>query len=254
MVIRFRCADFSGESNMNYANKILDYCLENRVSTTEVADALGKSGVLPRVGPVNLNQYRAGPVRAIFTANNSNYDVHEQIRDVQKGEVVIMFAHHCEEKAIVGDLVSKFLLLYKGAAALVVQGLVRDAAALRRQGYAVWAEGVTPLGCSNVPSDPYPKDLESQMRDAYEGGIAVCDDGGVAVIPRDKLNAEMLARLRQIEMQEDIWFFCLDTLKWDTKKIVCDKAYLTEQDLLSSIHIAQLKEFSRSLDKKAVKK
>ena len=128
---------------------------------------------------------------------------------------------------------------------------MRDAARLRREGYAVWAEGVSPLGCFNVPSDePYPQDLEKQLRDAYEGGIAVCDDGGVSVIRRDLLTEEMLVRLRRIEMQEDIWFFCLDTLKWDTKKIVCDKAYLTEQGLLSSIHIEQLSELSQPLDKK----
>lgn len=233
---------------MNYATMILDYCRENRISTTEVADALDKSGVLPKVGPINFNQYQAGPVRAIFTAHNSNYSVHEQIRDVKKGEVVIIFTHQCGERAIIGDLVAKFILLYKGAAALVVQGMVRDAAGLRRQDYAVWSEGVSPLGCFNTPSDPYPKDNEEQMRAAYDRGIAICDDGGVTVIPHDKLDAEMLDRLKQIEMQEDIWFFCLDTLKWDTKKIVCDKAYLTEQDLLSNVHIKQLKKLSHPLD------
>jgi hypothetical protein len=51
-------------------------------------------------------------------------------------------------------------------------------------------------------------------------------------------------------MQEDIWFFCLDTLKWDTKKIVCEKAYLKETDLLSSVHVQQLKELNRPLDNK----
>src|SRR3989338_3888309 len=159
---------------MNYKDKILEYCIANRVSTTEVADALGKTGVLPKVQPINFNQFRVGPVRTIFTANNSNYAVHEQIRDVQKGEVVIIFPHNCDNRAIIGDLVSKYILLYKGAAAVVVQGLVRDAARLRREGYAVWAEGVSPLGCFNVPSDePYPQDLEKQLRDAYEGGIAV---------------------------------------------------------------------------------
>lgn len=235
---------------MSYQEKILEYCIANRVSTTEVADALGKAGIIPKVQPINFNQFRVGRVRPIFTANNSNYAVHEQIRDVQKGEVVVIFPHNCDNRAIIGDLVSKYILLYKGAAAVVVQGLVRDAARLRREGYAVWAEGVSPLGCFNVPSEePYPQDIEKQLRDAYEGGIAVCDDGGVTVIRRDLLTEEMLVRLRRIEMQEDIWFFCLDTLKWDTKKIVCDKAYLTEQGLLSSIHIEQLSELSRPLDK-----
>jgi regulator of RNase E activity RraA len=233
---------------MNYTDAILDYCRKNRVSTTEVADALGKSGVFPRVLPVNPNQYRIGTVRCVFTANNSNFAVHEQIRHVQDGEVVIIFTHQCEERAIIGDLISKYLLLYRGAAAVVVQGRLRDVASLRREGFALWSEGVSPLGCYNIPADPYPPDLEKEMRELYEGGVAVCDDGGVTVIARKLLTENMLKRLQRIEMQEDIWFYCLDTLKWDTKKIVCDKAYLTETDLLSSVHVEQLKELARPLD------
>ena len=235
---------------MNYADQIIDFCISNRVSTTEVADALGKAGVLPGILPINDKKFCVGRVRAVFTANESNYSVHEQIRDVQKGEVVIIFTHNCKNRAIIGDLISKYVLLYKGAVAVVVQGLVRDAARLRREGYAVWSEGVSPLGCFNVPADPFPADLKDQIKISYEGGIAVCDDGGVTVIPQSSLNEDMLNRLHRIEMQEDIWFFCLDTLKWDTKKIVCDKAYLTEQGLLSSIHIEQLKSLNEPLDNK----
>jgi len=235
---------------MNWSDNIIDFCLSNRVSTTEVADALGKSGVLPRVQPINFNFYRVGPVKTVFTANCSNYAVHEQIRLINKGDVVIIFAHNCEDRAIIGDLISKYLLLYKGAVAVIVKGLVRDAARLRREGYAVWAEGVTPLGCFNIPADPFPEDLMKQIKNDYEGGIAVCDDGGVTIMAKHLLNEEMLQRLQRIEMQEDIWFYCLDTLKWDTKKIVCDKAYFKEQDLLSSVHINQLQELNKSLDAK----
>jgi 4-hydroxy-4-methyl-2-oxoglutarate aldolase len=239
---------------MSYANKIIDFCISNRVSTTEVADALGKSGVIPKMQPITLNKFCVGPVRAVFTANQSNYAVHDQIRDVQKGEVVIIFAHNCEGRAIIGDLISKFILLYKGAAAVVVLGLVRDAARLRREGYAIWAEGVTPLGCFNTPSEEFPAELKKEIIQSFENGVAVCDDGGVTVIPKDSLTEDMLNRLHKIEMQEDIWFFCLNTLKWDTKKIVCDKAYLTEQNLLSSIHIEQLKELKESLDQENIRK
>ena len=234
---------------MNYQQAIIEYCKRNRVSTTEVADAMGKSGVFSRVSPVTPNQYRIGPVRCVFTANNSNYAVHEQVRDVCEGEVVIIFAHNCEGRAIIGDLISKYVLLYKGAVAIVVQGLLRDGAALRRESYAMWSEGYHPLGCYNTPVDAYPAELARQACDQYQGGIAVCDDGGVTIIPPDKLNEEMLRRLQRIEMQEDIWFYCLDTLKWDTKKIVCDKAYLKETNLLSSVHLQQLDELSSPLDK-----
>jgi len=236
---------------MSYFKQILDFCQKNRVSTTEVADALGKSGVFPKVLPVNNNLYRVGPVRCVFTANNSNWDVHEQIRQVQEGEVVIIFTHACDQgRAIIGDLVSKYVLLYRGAAAIVVQGSVRDVAALRREGYALWSDGVSPLGCFNKQVDAYPSDLEAETRAMYEGSLAVCDDGGVTIITKELLNEEMLKRLHRIEMQEDLWFFCLDTLKWDTKKIVCEKAYLTETDLLSSVHINQIEELNMPLDTK----
>ena len=235
---------------MDYAREIIDFCRKNRVSTTEVADALGKSGVFPNVQPINHSQYMVGLVRCVFTANNSNYAVHEQIRDVKEGEVVIVFAHNCENRAIFGDLVSKYILLYRGAAAIVVQGLVRDVARLRRDGYAIWSEGFSPLGCNNQPTESYPSDLEQEIRAKYEGAVAVCDEGGVTVIPRNMVTNEMLARLNLIEMQEDIWSFCLNTLKWDTKKIVCDKAYLNDTGLLSSVHIDRLNELAAFMDEK----
>lgn len=233
---------------MDNMHKVIDFCRKNRVSTTEVADALGKSGVFPKVLPLNLNHYRIGPVRCVFTANGSNYAVHEQVRNVQEGEVVIIFAHQCNDLAIIGDLITKYTLLYRGAEAVVVQGMVRDAAKLRREGFSIWSDGVSPLGCHNRPTEPYPKGLEQEMRKKYEGGIAVCDDGGVTVIPPNRINADTLDRLQQIEMQEDIWFFCLDTLKWDTKKIVCDKDYLKESDLFSKVHHERLNILKRPLD------
>jgi hypothetical protein len=74
---------------MNYAQKIMDFCRKNRVSTTEVADALGKTGVFPRVLPVSHDQYRVGQVRCIFTANGSNYAVHEQVLPDNIGQLGI---------------------------------------------------------------------------------------------------------------------------------------------------------------------
>lgn len=238
-----------GDRVMCIAGEIIDYCTENRVSSTEVADAMGKNGVFPKVGPINRSKYRVGPVKVVFAANNSNYSLHEQIRDVKKGEVVIVFAYKCDERALLGDLISKYTLLYKGAAAIVVQGMVRDAASLYREDYALWAEGVTPLGCFNEEADPYPSEMERHIRDNYEAGIAICDDGGVTVIPPNMLDESMLTRLKRVELQEDIWFFCLDTLKWDTKEIVCDKAYLTDQQVLSKRHIEQLKDLSTELQR-----
>ena len=78
----------------------------------------------------------------------------------------------------------------------------------------------------NSPADPFDEAEASRIRADVDGGIAVCDDAGVVIIPTTSVNSETFKRLEFIEAQEDIWYFCLDTLKWDTKQIVCDKAYL----------------------------
>lgn len=235
---------------MNQENEIIEYIRRNRVSTTEVADALGKNGVLPRLQPLTRHHYRVGPVRCLFTAHNSNQALHDQIKQVKEGEVALVFAHDCEDRALLGDLVARFALLYRGAEALVVDGLVRDAARLSRERYPIWAKGVSPLGCYNTPAPTFPEERAVALREAYEGGVAVCDDGGVTVIGRKHLTADMLERLVRIELQEDVWYYCLNTLKWDTKRIVCDKAYLTEKHLLPEAYHSQLERLSKPLDSK----
>lgn len=234
---------------MNYTQKIVDFIKENRVSTTEVADALAKTGVLPGVLPVNADQFKVGPVRCVFTCDESNYAVHEQVREVKKGEVVVVFTHNTKDRAILGELIAKFILLYRGAEALVVDAPIRDVSVLRREKFAVWAKGVNPVGCFNRPAGPFPKDLELELRGMYEDGIAVCDDGGVVVIPPNKVDEEMLERLHRIEMQEDVWRFCLNTLKWDTKRIVCDKEYLEKTELMPLAFLEIMARLNESLDK-----
>ena len=52
---------------MDYTNNIIDFCNNNRVSTTEVADALGKSGVIPNVLPLNSGLHKESEKLDVFT-------------------------------------------------------------------------------------------------------------------------------------------------------------------------------------------
>jgi regulator of RNase E activity RraA len=233
---------------MERRDEIIRLIRRNRISTTEVADALGKTGVLVGVQPITPDRHRTGPVRALFTAHASNHALHDQLPELREGEIAVVFAHACEGRALLGDLMSKYILLYRGAEALIVDGAVRDAARLKREGYPIWASGVTPLGCFNEPADPFPPKREAELRERFDGGVAVCDDGGVVVIPKTRLNGETVDRLQRIELQEDVWYYCLDTLKWDTRKIVCDKAYLTEPDALPTVFRDRLARLSMPFD------
>jgi 4-hydroxy-4-methyl-2-oxoglutarate aldolase len=206
--------------------EILDTLKRNRVSTTEVADCLNKTSNLRGVQALNRGHFRVGPVRWVYACEESNWPVHEQIRDVQAGEVVLVEPFDCGERAVFGDLVSKFLILYRQAAAIVVLGFVRDAPRLIKENWPVWCMGVTPVGCFNrKPTVDLEPSVVADRTRAYADAVAVCDDCGVVVIPGDKMNADFLEKLRRIEEQEDVWYECIDRRKWDTFDTVCLKRY-----------------------------
>ena len=127
----------------------------NKVSTTEVADCLGKTGVLPGIYPINRQQFAVGKIKWVYAYNESNWDVHEQVRDVQKGDVVYIECFDCNERAIIGELVSKYILLYRGGAAIVTNGRMRDAHKLIKENYPIWCTGVSPVGCFNTKNEVF---------------------------------------------------------------------------------------------------
>lgn len=214
----------------NIRDEIVKAIRKNRISTTEVADCLGKSGVLKGAKPVNRGHFCVGPIKWIYAYNCSNWSVHEQARDIKEGDVVFIEAFDCEDRAIVGELVTKFMILYKGAVALISNANQRDGNDLLKDNYPVWCPGFSPVGCFNKKNEePLDPQIEKEHREKYDGAVAVCDDTGVVIIPKEHMNKEFLQKLYDIEKQEDIWFDCLDRLKWDTYDIVCLKKYKDEK-------------------------
>lgn len=212
--------------------KIVSYIKRNQVSTTEVADCLNKSGAIEKTMPLSSGMFKAGPIRYVYGFNESNWSIHEQIREVEAGEVVFIDGINVNGRALIGELVTKFLLLYKQAEAVVVLGKIRDANDLLKNRYAVWCQGISPVGCFNTKQelDEEVRQTVADRKKMYEGAVAVCDDTGVVIIPKDKISEEMYKKLENIEEQEDIWFDCIDRKKWDTYDTVCLKKYKEENN------------------------
>lgn len=207
--------------------KIISYIQKNRVSTTEVADCMNKSGLLKDAKALNRGKFRVGNVKWVYAYHESNWSVHEQIREVQEGDIVMIEAFDCADRATIGELVAKYLLLYRGASAIVSNAKLRDGARLIKENYPIWCAGLTPIGCFNKKNDfPLNQEVYQEHKEKYEGSIAVCDDSGVVIIPSKLHTSKFLKKLIAIENQEDIWFECLNHKKWDTYDIVCLKKYL----------------------------
>lgn len=210
--------------------KIIEFIKKNRVSTTEVADCLGKSGSIKGVYPLTGQCHKVGEIVYTYAIQESNWTIHETLTNKCEGKILFIDALDVNDRALIGELVTKYAVLYQGAEAIVANGKMRDAQAIIKEKYPVWCTGVSPVGCFNKPVDSSAfADIIKEHRDFYEGSVLVCDDSGVVLIPKDEINESFLEKLEAIEEQEDIWFECIDRLKWNTFDTVCLKKYLNEK-------------------------
>jgi len=215
-------------------SELLKLIRKNRISSVEVADALGKKGVIEGLAPLNPGNYIAGEIWYTATWDNSNWPLHEQLQEMPSDVVVYVEGIRCEERALFGDLVAKTVCLYGGARGLLVDGFVRDVHRLRKENYPIWCKGRSPLGCynNNVLPTPETQAYVSSRRKVLNGALVVADDSGYTMIEPLRQNQELYDRLEFIELQEDIWYFCVDTLKLSTYETICKKVYLEKPDIL----------------------
>jgi len=223
-------------SSTSVANKIIKFISDTNMGSAEVADALNKTGVIPSVQPLYLPKKTiCGPVALVFAANGSNYDLHKQLIDIPKNSVVIIFTENCEGRAVIGEMVCKFLFNIKKSKAIIVHGAVRDSRSIIENNFPVWAMGVTPIGAHNIPSPLYSSEIRESQISRFDGGMAVCDADGAIVIPQKNINQEFLSKLNFMKIQEAVWSYCIERLSWSTFETICEKKYLQEDFSRSEI-------------------
>jgi regulator of RNase E activity RraA len=193
---------------------------------------MNKTGLLsPQLYALNTRHFKVGRIKWTYAINESNWEHHSQIANIESGFIVITEPFNCGERAVFGDLVTKYLMLYRQCEALVILGKLRDIPRLIKENYPIWLQGVSPIGCHNVKSEiDLDEAIIEQRRQHYDNAIGVCDDSGVVIIPKELHTEEFLKKLDWIEEQEDIWFDCIDRRKWSTYDTVCLKKYLNEPE------------------------
>lgn len=214
---------------MDIRLKIIEVIKKNRISTTEVADALGKKGSLIGLTPFGNSNLIVGNIRVSTPARDSNFEIHQDVEKLQPGEILYVNPIEFTNVAVFGELVAKYAVLYKGAAGIIANGNIRDTARIVRENFPIWAQGSNPVGATNSDCGKEEK-FSNSIKTEFENGIAVCDQGGVVLIPKKDVTLKTLQELNRIEALEDLWHFCLDSLKWSTLDIVVNKRYLYDNE------------------------
>jgi len=136
----------------------------------------------------------AGPACTVKVFPGDNLMVHKSLDIAQPGDVVVIDTSSSGMTAVLGDLIST-KARHRGIAGFVVDGLVRDLAAIRAlEGFAVFARGVTPIG----PLHRGPGEINYLISAGgvvvHPGDVIIGDHNGVVAIPHG-IAASLLMRL-----------------------------------------------------------
>ncbi|HEX3807841.1 MAG TPA: 4-carboxy-4-hydroxy-2-oxoadipate aldolase/oxaloacetate decarboxylase [Gaiellaceae bacterium] len=174
-----------------------------RLGSATVYEAAGRQGLvdvpLHRIVPGSA---AAGPARTVRCGRGDNLMVHAAMAAVAPGDVLVLTMSEPEPFALVGDLMATQAKAH-GAAAILVDGAVRDVDELAELGLPIWARFVSIRGATkDVPGElDVPVTVGGQ---AIEPGDAVVLDGdGAAIVPAARI-AEVLGLARERAEREAV--------------------------------------------------
>src|SRR6478735_5590509 len=109
-----------------------------------------------------------GTALPILTRAGDNLAIHYALDDAQPGDVLVINGQGDLSRALIGDLIGE-IMVAKGVLGAIVDGVIRDADTLSKQGLSVFARGTTPAGpfkkgSGNASSHPLPADRGRFLR------------------------------------------------------------------------------------------
>lgn len=144
--------------------------------TTDISDQLNRLYAMDgAIHNVVNDQAICGPALTVKLYPGDNLMLHKALDVAKPGDVIVVDSSMNMTTAVIGDLVSA-KAKHRGVAGVIVDGLVRDLAAVKEVGLPLYARGVTPKG----PLHRGPGEL----------GYPVCC-GGIVVNPGDLIVADM---------------------------------------------------------------
>ena len=173
-----------------------------RLPSANVGDAMHRLGALDAaIKPVWDGATIVGAAYTVWTRPGDNLGLHEALRHVQPGDVIVVNGGADESRALLGELIGGKAKV-KGVAGFVIDGAVRDATGLAEYAMPVYARALTPAG----PYKDGPFALAAPVAVGgvvvSPGDIVVADEDGVVVVPLEM--ADRVADLAEAKHEDEL--------------------------------------------------
>lgn len=153
------------------------------VPAANVADCFDRLLVMDgAIRPVTHKARLVGSALPILTRAGDNLAIHLALDDARPGDVLVVAGQGDLSRALIGDLIGE-IMRERGVLGAIIDGAVRDTAALGSQGLAVHARSVTPAGPFKFGPGVIGAAIACGGVVVNGGDLIVADDDGVSVVP-----------------------------------------------------------------------
>jgi RraA family protein len=186
--------------------------------TANVSDVMARmAGGGARLRPMHRGGVMAGPAFTVKTRPGDNLMVHKAIDTAAPGDIIVVDAGGELTTAIIGEIMTSHAEA-RGIAGIVINGAIRDCAAIRAGRFPVFAAGVSHRGpYKDGPGEiNVPIALDGMVIEP--GDLVLGDDDGLVAVPFDHVETvfaaahakhqaeeKMLAAIRAGAPQDRAW-------------------------------------------------
>ena len=169
--------------------------------TSAISDSNGRQGVLAsRIRPQTGSSLvgRAFCVRVVVGDSGS---LHQALEVIPSGSVLVVDAGGFQDRAVWGEVLTA-AAQHRGVAGAVIDGAIRDVAAIRRRGFPIYSAAISAAGPHKAGGGEWGAGVSCGGVRVDTGDLIVADEDGVVVVPwnsRETIAAAARATIRREE-------------------------------------------------------
>ena len=145
----------------------------------------------------------AGPARPVSCGAGDNLALHRALERIEPGDVLVVAVAEQRPVAVLGELIA-IQARARGAAAILVDGPVRDVDALVALGLPVWARSISAAGPAKRVSGELDVPVELGGVRIAPGDVVILDGDGVVVVPDGRRSEVLAGAEARAAMERDV--------------------------------------------------
>ncbi len=170
-------------------------------SPAQIADCMSRLGAMDSgIRPIWPSPRIIGAALTVWCHSGDNLMLHKALSLAQPGDLLVMNTQGNTNNSGFGELLATSAVKM-GVRGVIVDGTVRDAAALEALGLPVYARGLCPNGCNKDGAGEVGAVIACGGVAVRPGDIVVADRDGVTVVPLE--DAEAVAALSAAQMERE---------------------------------------------------